>query len=903
MTKDGNINYRKFVNVLDYSLESIKLREVYQKAYRNSKMTFTHLDKEYTKCVINVTFKYSVYEYNRINANTYIRYGYNIRDLEFNDSVCIVDGELVGIKIGQEVQNPVSDDLLGKNFFYVKNDGDIYGSYDVKNNLKTVHTSAESRAMLYKDGFYCDGIHYVRFKRSSGSARVGKCLFIDEKLYARMHRWECCGLKIRKGQKIDLAAWESYISLTSSSIIGTLEIRPENILVIDDYESKFEDDVIATRAVDGKLVTKEERVQISNKIWDGQSLIDKSLMGEYNCYGMVLLRNRFFKSCCFNTNVQQWFLDNGITDVSQLNGRTRATKLEDVKLITTPSSIKYLKFGSLDQWLDNLEPMFGVVKHDKPTHYFNGELVQTHYQLINTLQMSEEEVRDLLADSLEYARLLRTDIAVMRQYLKFNIDEDHDSYSPILNKNDLVFRMLEINDDFANTKIYEDFKKKLISAYLKNIRYGHVLVHGNYSTLLGNPIEMLQASIGTFAGESQIGVGNIHSTNFEYGKTILGSRSPHPAMGNVWLPFNVENTLIDSYINMTKEIVCVNSINENVLNRLSGSDFDSDSLLLTDNKILIKAAQKNYNHFKVPTGLITTDKANRYFTSEQKCDLDIKTSVNKIGEIINFSQMLNSVLWDNIAHGQSFEDNLDLYYDIAQLDVMSNIEIDKAKKIFTVDNTKELRAMKEKYKFIFKDEDGKDVKPNFFIHLARKKGYYIPGVKKYLKHKTSMDYLQKILNSYHIRTVHKKEYIPLSDLLNKSQYDSNKVNYHQIGRILELIRYQKRSITKIYSKTEEELDHWSKYMLAIDIKLAVLNELAKMRFTYSTAYKLMKSIENPENDDIRSSIFFTLLGIPNKTFYDVFKLSKRDREYIINSSNGDVVIYGINFAKISKKAA
>ena len=92
-------------------------------------------------------------------------------------------------------------------------------------------------------------------------------------------------------------------------------------------------------------------------------------------------------------------------------------------------------------------------------------------------------------------------------------------------------------------------------------------------------------------------------------------------------------------------------------------------------------------------------------------------------------------------------------------------------------------------------------------------------------------------------------------------------------------------------------------MLAIDIKLAVLNELAKMRFTYSTAYKLMKLIENPENDDIRSSIFFTLLGIPNKTFYDVFKLSKRDREYIINSSNGDVVIYGINFAKISKKAA
>lgn len=904
MTKDGNINYRKFINVLDYSLESIKLKEVYQKAYRNSKMTFMHLGKEYTKCIINVTFKYNVYEYNRINACTYVKYGYNIKDLEFHDSVCIIDGELAGIKIDQEVSSPVSDELLGKNFFYVKHDGDIYGTYDAKNSLKTIHSSAASREILYRDGFYCDGVHYVRFKRSSGSARVGKCLFIDERLYSRMHRWECCGLKIRKGQKIDLAAWESYISLTSSSIIGTLEILPENILVIDDYESQFEDDVIATRAVNGNLETKEEHVTISNKIWDGQSLIDKSLMGEYGCHGMILLRNRFFKSCCFNTNLQQWFADNGITEVSQLNGYTRAAHIEDVKLITTPSSIKYLKFGTLNQWLDHLEPVFGVVKHDKPTHYFDGKLVQTHYQLINTLQMSEDEVRALLSESLEYARLLRTDIAVMRQYLKLHIDSDCEPRcTPILNKNDIVFKMLEINDAFENTKIYEDFKKKLITAYLKNLRYGHVLVRGNYSTLLGNPIEMLQASIGSFTGKSQLGVGCIHSKNFDCGKTILGSRSPHVTVGNVWLTTNTENPEIDTYLNLTKEICCINSINENVLNRLSGSDFDSDTALLTDNSILIHAAQKNYHYFKVPTGLVEADKANRYFTDEQKADLDIKTSVNKIGEIINFSQMLNSILWDNIAHGQSSEENISLYCDIAQLDVMSNLEIDKAKKIFTTDNTLELRRMKEKYRFLFLDEDGKDVKPNFFIHLARKKGYYLPGVKHYRRHNTSMDYLQKIINSYRIKTTHKKSYINISDILDKNQYESKSVNYRQAARVIELIRYQKDTIRRIYSKPDGELDHAAKHAMCTDIKLAVLNELARMKFTYSTAYYLMKYIEQPEFEDIHSSVFFAITGIPNRTFYEVFAKSRVSRSYLTPDENGDVLIYGITFAKIYKNAA
>ena len=53
--------------------------------------------------------------------------------------------------------------------------------------------------------------------------------------------------------------------------------------------------------------------------------------------------------------------------------------------------------------------------------------------------------------------------------------------------------------------------------------------------------------------------------------------------------------------------------------------------------------------------------------------------MQKIGEIINLSQELNSKFWDNINRGQTLEENLELYYDIAKLDVMSCIEIDKAK--------------------------------------------------------------------------------------------------------------------------------------------------------------------------------------------------------------------------------
>lgn len=120
------------------------------------------------------------------------------------------------------------------------------------------------------------------------------------------------------------------------------------------------------------------------------------MFGPYRKYGMVLLRNRFFKSCCFNTNIQRFFADHGITRVDQINGFTLAKSIEDIKLITTPSSIKYLKFGRLRDWLRRTDPLFGVVKHEKKTHYFDGRMVSTHYQLLNTLQMTQEEVDELL---------------------------------------------------------------------------------------------------------------------------------------------------------------------------------------------------------------------------------------------------------------------------------------------------------------------------------------------------------------------------------------------------------------------------------------------------------------------------------------------------------------------------
>lgn len=77
----------------------------------------------------------------------------------------------------------------------------------------------------------------------------------------------------------------------------------------------------------------------------------------------------------------------------------------------------------------------------------------------------------------------------------------------------------------------------------------------------------------------------------------------------------------------------------------------------------------------MPTNLVEAKKTTRTYTDAEQADLDIKTSVNLIGDIVNLSQELNSLYWHRLNHGASLEELEALYYDICQLDVMSGIEI------------------------------------------------------------------------------------------------------------------------------------------------------------------------------------------------------------------------------------
>ena len=190
------------------------------------------------------------------------------------------------------MKNPLSAELLGKYFEYDAEKKEYKRS---KKDIPSAVKCEEIREHLYTHGFDIDGIHYVRYKRSAGSSRDGRCLFIAEPLYPDMMAWSSCGLSADTVS--DQASWQAYIALTLSSIESAIRLPKKAILLIPDKVSRFTTKAVCVKedATEG-LTAEEEETEIENVIWDGEALLDVSEFENagYGDKGMMLLRNRFF---------------------------------------------------------------------------------------------------------------------------------------------------------------------------------------------------------------------------------------------------------------------------------------------------------------------------------------------------------------------------------------------------------------------------------------------------------------------------------------------------------------------------------------------------------------------------------------------------------------------------------
>lgn len=340
-------------------------------------------------------------------------------------------------------------------------------------------------------------------------------------------------------------------------------------------------------------------------------------------------------------------------------------------------------------------------------------------------------------------------------------------------------------------------------------------------------------------------------------------------------------------------------------------DYDSDSMLITDNRILINSAEKNYHRFKVPTSMVEAKKIKHRYNSADKAKLDINTSVNKIGEIVNLSQYLNSIMWENIHNDlqngvdveTAFKNQNELYKDICILSAASGVAIDQAKKAFDVNIGKNLEKLKEKYA-IYTSVNGKDkfTKPIFFKNITTGNGYTLNPNQHFRTFNTSMDYLQYAIDKFNAGRI-KISNLPFSDILNPLPEGSmiRGRNYTKVNDLISQIKTMRTGIQKLYV----DYDKKSKDDKSIVVREA--NELREkcvdvIRYTKLSQiemYLLLKEIDKDRNTAYARTIFDTLFATGNEILYDLIR-DTSDEIYKLTQKTTDeesVELFGFEYFK------
>ena len=923
--KNGKPNPDAFRGMLDESLDTLKLKEVYKK--HEDEIGYPYLDgkKLFCRAVVNLSFNRAVKLYESY-GNRYVLNGYTVTDEDMQDHVCFCmvgnQPTLIAIDVSYRedsgyspVEEPLPEALLGKYFEY---DAETR-SY--KRSDKTIPSDVacqEIREHLYTYGFDIDGVHYVRYKRSAGASRDGRCLFIAEPLYVDMMSWSSCDLSGDTAS--DQASWQAYIALTLSSIENTIELPKKSILVIRDRVSRFTADAVCVKETDTHdLMAEEEETEVENVIWDGEALLDAGVFFEngYNEHGMMLLRNRFFKTCAFNTNLQDWFEDNDIKYVSQLAGYTTARDIKDIKLVVTESSIKYFKFMPKDmplaekckRWLDAMyecknNSTFGVVKADHDAPLMDGRMAYTNYQLLNTLGLTREGIGKLLEPSFDYLQAMLNKSPFLRYQI--NMTTDHATIAekelPDLAKyrRDTVLDMSCRTPLFEQTEFYKSFRSDTTKYFKKRLKKGRVAVCGNYEVLFGNAYEFLVA----LTDESyeptdsfSLDDGQVCTVGFAHGDTVLCARSPHITMGNLYLAQNVHCYDLLRYFNLTPNIICVNAIESNIQQRLNGCDYDSDSMLVTNDPWIIAGVTSCYNILKVPVckaePIGKTDYDN---TPKSLARLDQTIAKNKIGEIVNLSQFLNCLLWDSLFREDEACDYvpMQVYYDICILAVMSGMEIDKAKRLYSADSSKVLARLRH-YRKNFKKKHGGNL-PAFYKYIVGDESADVGENKVSLE--APMAFVHDAVASHTGRAAYTKT-ILLSELFELDASDAGANDTHKKQNIIKAVKEAHTKITAMQTAMKEADDD-EKLILcdeANEVYTKCLEKVSKNVANDHILCMLLSEIDHPDKSkyDIKSArylLFASLLYEDNRRLLSKIKTVEGFEPYDLVRVDPEIVPEG-----------
>lgn len=629
-----------------------------------------------------------------------------------------------------------------------------------------------------------DTVHYKMLYRSTGKAKLGSCMFISQRLYKKAHDFLYMGLKMPK-KNAPIVEASAYISLIASSIVDRLYINPRNILVLKDVDSTFNTRVVSIETNKHKECYAKmiENYEVTNTLFDGQALLDKSIFPSWG-NGYVLLRHHMCKTAAFKTDIQRFFKDYfgdeyETATVVDMFGNEHYAK--DIKMITTDNAMKWLKFDvSYDYWCERVGMngnMFGIVKTAHKSKL--GDVQRMSYQMINSLDM--KIMKNVTQVSKDYITALKSDDNVFLQYLRDNSNFSNDF--------EVLVALCEQNPKFVQCDYFRERKYEIVRGYTNKFRTGKVIQCGDNLVMVGSPYAMLLHAVGENVEKDdtlhkRYEAIECYTKRFAPNTPLAGFRSPHNGKNNILALYNVHDDRLDKYFNIGEQCVAVNCIHTDLQDRANGCDFDSDSIYCTDQQDIATYAMDCYADY--PTIVNNIPKEKNHYSSTladyAKIDNQLASSQLAIGESSNLAQLA-------LTYTYNFKNKKYRDY-VCILSVLAQVSIDSAKRRYDIDISNEIKRIKADMEI---DEHGY---PKFWTHIRRE--FNRSRINKELI--CPMNYLCDV-RFPEFKTG--KGVLPMSYFFNKFELKENRRKSRRVERLIE-----KYSLTLLDSQMNNDDEYF-----------------------------------------------------------------------------------------------
>ena len=479
---------------------------------------------------------------------------------------------------------------------------------EIDKNVKRYDVLRECGGILkiIRDGITTE---YVSEFCGASHSRTQKNLFVDGSIKDKLDDILLCGIS-KDTNYPKPSKWNAYYALVTTN---SQPVSMPNIVVVDDFEKAVMETVDVVK-VTGTGEQKEYQVlpptekEIPILPFDGAGLVTPECASrwaeELDCRSKRTGR-RYVPSCfqfrclpalkgeAFTFDLKQFAREKGVSKIVDLGGKEWDIFTDQIDMIVTKSQFKFWNLylddaGQFDyqKWKRAFEEevygyrrTFNVAKYaDAPEDLRNTSLLS--YQPLQTVRFTPEEAEQLVSDSVDTYRRIRSSVDEFLKYCK--VSEEAEYIKPYYQA--LRYNHALANDAYVRSKIQDDIKR------MKNeVLSGKQRIHGHYEVFCPDIYGLAEYAFGLEVKGLLPHPWTIYSRYWtDKGiQKVDVIRNPHIAMEHRVCQVVSSDEMQKWY--KYQECTIVSSMYDTLALALSGADYDGDIVCTTDCPHIINA--------------------------------------------------------------------------------------------------------------------------------------------------------------------------------------------------------------------------------------------------------------------------------------------------------------------------